>query len=98
MARKPMITRTIQSTKVKALCLDLSTQTPEERLFNLPRTYKDDKAILETLRTEYETDENKVVHVISSEVIETRYGMTEADFMKNAIILPPLGNSESKEG
>ena len=56
----------------------------------LPRTYKDEKSMLKQAETVINTDEIKAVHIVSYEVQETRYGMTEQKFIELADILPPL--------
>lgn len=89
--RKPMITRTINTTKAVVLCMDTATGTPQEVTVTLPRTYKDDKAMLKKARSIIETPDStiKAVHVKSSFVEETLYGMSEDFFIANAEILPP---------
>lgn len=87
MARKPMVTRTFDSTKVTALCLDVETAEPCNKVFVLPRTYKDEKAMMKKLR-EYETDTLKIVHIVDTEVEHKLYGMDESKFIELAEILP----------
>ena len=88
MAKKPMITRTIQTTEVTVLCMDIPQGEPFNKDVTLPRTYKDNTAMLKAAAAIIDTDEVKAVHVVRSEVKETLYGMTEADFIANATILP----------
>lgn len=87
MARKPMVTRTINTTKVNVLCLDVVKAEPFNKEVVLPRTYKDDNAILKRLRETVETDTEKVVHIVDKEEVETLYGMDEKTFIDNATIL-----------
>lgn len=89
MARKPMVTRTIVTTKVNVLCLDIKTAEPFNQLVTLPRTYKDDKKLLKKVEEVVNTDDVKAVHVVDKEEVETLYGMTEQDFITNATILDP---------
>ena len=51
MARQPMVTRTITTTKCKVLCLDLVQEKPFTQEVVLPRTYKDEKAMMSRLST-----------------------------------------------
>lgn len=81
MARMPQVTRTIQSTKVVALCINLVTAEPYNEEFILARTYKDKKMILKKLSKMYDNEEHKVVDVVSYEVVQKRYGMTEEEFV-----------------
>ena len=89
MARAPQVTRTIQTTHCNVMCLDVVAGEPCNREVILPRTYKDENAMLKAVKKVVETDTLKAVHVVSSCVQETLYGMSEQDFISNATILPP---------
>ena len=95
MARAPQVTRTIQTTKVIALCLDIMEQKPYDKEIVLSGTYKDDKAIMKALANLINDDTNKVVHVKSTEVQETLYGMSEQEFIAHAKVLPPRSTKEN---
>lgn len=88
MAKIPMITRTIQTTEVDVLCMDVMQGEPCNRQVTLPRTYKDNTAMLKAAAAVIDNDEIKAVHIVHSEVKETLYGMKETDFIANAEILP----------
>ena len=90
MARQPQITRTIQSTKAKLMCLNISTGTPETKEINLARTYKNEQSILKEAKKKLDTDEIKVVHVTEYETQHKRYGMSEQCFIENAEELEPI--------
>ncbi len=94
MARKPMISRTIITTKVNVLCLDIQSAEPFNKIVTLPRTYKDDKKLLKKVEEVINTDDVKAVHVVGKEEIETLYGMTEQDFIDHATILDPTTRKE----
>lgn len=81
--RVPMITRTIQTTSAKVMCLDVTNGNTSIQEFKLPRTYKDDKAILKAL-ADKNTDTMKLVHVVESNVTGQLYGMPESKFMEIA--------------
>ena len=89
MARKPMVTRTITTTKVNVLCLDIITVEPYNKLVTLPRTYKDERTLLKKVQEAIETDGLKVVHIVDKEEIETLYGMSEQEFIEKAVVLNP---------
>lgn len=93
MARKPMVTRTIVTTKVNVLCLDIQTAEPFNKVVTLPRTYKDEK-LLKKVEEIVNTNDVKAVHVVDKEEVETLYGMTEQDFITNATILDPTTRKE----
>ena len=90
MARKPMVTRTLLTTKANVMCLNITTGEAENHVVTVPRTYKDTKALLKAVAPIIEADENlKAVHIVDTETIETLYGMTEQEFMERATVLPP---------
>lgn len=85
--RKPMVTRTFQTTKATVMCLDIAAGESVTKVLTLPRTYKDDNKLLKACE-EAITEENiKAVHVVDTEVIETLYGMEEQKFIENAVVL-----------
>ena len=89
MARKPMVTRTIVTTKVNVLCLDIQSAEPFNKVVILPRTYKDDKKLLKKVEEVVNTESIKAVHIVDKVEVETLYGMEEQDFINNAEILDP---------
>lgn len=89
MARTPMVTRTIQTTKVNVLCLNIVEGEPFNKVVTLPRTYKDENAMLKVISKMVNNDEVKAVHVVDSYVEETLYGMTEQRFIELAQVMPP---------
>ena len=89
MARKPMVTRTITTTKVEVMCLNIITAEPFNKEVILPRTYKDDKKLLKLVQEEFDTEDEKVVSIVHKEEVETLYGMSEQEFIENAKVLDP---------
>lgn len=89
MARTPQVTRTIKTTVVNVLCLNIMNGEPYNEQVTLPRTYKDEKAMLKEVEKLINNDEKKAVHVIESTVEEKLYGMSEQKFIENAEELPP---------
>lgn len=96
MAREPQVTRTIQTTEVTALCLNIETKESFEKVVSLTRTYKDAKKLRKVLEEVVNTDVVKVVHIISAETKTSLYAMSEQKFIENAEILPAR-NSDEKE-
>ena len=88
MARTPMVTRTMKTSIVELLCVDLNTQQSVTLKVRLPRSYKSDKEILKVAPA-YVAENIKVVHVLGVEVEPKLYGITEEDFMKYAVELNP---------
>lgn len=94
MARVPMVTRTIITTKVNVMCLDIETGEPFYKTVVVPRTYKDDEKLLKKVKEVLETETLKPVHIVDKEEIETLYGMKEQDFIEHAEVLPSRTSSE----
>lgn len=97
MARTPMVTRTITTTRANVMCLDVQAGEPFNKEITVPRTYKDDETLLKTVKPLIETETVKAVHIVSKTTIETLYGMTEQDFIEHAKVLPERNAKEEKE-
>lgn len=89
MARKPMVTRTITTTEVTCMSLDITQGESLTQVLVLPRTYKDEKKLIKMLQETFNTDDIKVVAIIDKKEVETLYGMEEQKFISNAQILDP---------
>lgn len=96
MARVPMVTRTIVSTVVNVMCLDVQAGEPLNLSVKVPRTYKDDETLLKVVKPLVETETIKAVHIVDKSEVETLYGMTEQEFIEKAKVLPPR-NAQSTE-
>lgn len=88
MARKRMVTRTIEQTTAKIMCLDVTTAEVTINEFKIGGNYTD-SALLAKMKTLYETDTFKLVHVELNTVEELLLGMPEEDFIRYAQVLPP---------
>lgn len=101
MARTPMVTRTMTTTKATVMCLDIVKGEPSNVEVTLPRTYKDEKAMMKAVKKLIGDENVKPVHIVSNETVEVLYGMTENDFIKYATPLPsrnaPLPSDEGEE-
>lgn len=89
MARVAMVTRTMQTTEVNVLCLNIQTAEPFNKDLVLAGTFKDNKAMMKAVSAQVDNDAQKAVVITTSKVVETLYGMTEDEFIKNAKVLPP---------
>lgn len=89
MARVPMVTRTIPTTVVNVFCVNTEDRSTFEQSITLPRTYKDEVKMMKAVEKVLDGEPIKAVSIIGYEVQETLYGMTEADFIKAATVLPP---------
>lgn len=97
MARIPMITRTIVTTKINVMCLDIESGEPMNKCVTVPRTYKDEKKLLKVVKELIETDSLKAVHIVDKTEVETLYGMAEQEFIEHAKVLPSRGTKETYE-
>lgn len=95
--RKPMVTRTIISTKVTALCVNSQTAETFERNFTLSGKIEDRAKALKKVSKEYNSDDCTIVAVRELSPIEGLYGMNEADFIAGAKILDPTTRKEIAE-
>ena len=92
--RKPMVTRTISSTKVFALCVNPQTAITYELVFRLIGNIEDEAIALKKLSKEYNTDDCTIVAVRGLAQVTELYGMDEADFIAGAKILDPATRKE----
>ena len=82
--RKPMVTRTIQTTTAQVVYVDINNEITDTMVVTVPRTYKDEKTLMKAISAVVDGDGIKAVHVKSTTVNETLYGMSEADFIAHA--------------
>ena len=97
MARVPSVTRTIDTTTVTVLCLNVVEGEPFNKTITLPRTYKDEKALMKKVSAVIDNETEKAVHIVESHVDSTLYGMSEEKFIELAEVLPPRTNNSDKE-
>ena len=91
-----MITRTVEIHRFSVMVCD--TETAEVNIIDFTETgvnWSKDFDKLKELKKRYETDTVKLVAIQGEHIEEVLYGMSEADFIANAEILPPRFNSES---
>lgn len=84
-----MVTRTIPTTSVKIVCVNLNDRSVFEQNLTLPRTYKDENKLMKQIELVLKNEPIKAISIIGTEVHETLYGMSEQDFIKNATVLDP---------
>ncbi len=96
--RKPMITRTIQTTRATVMFIDTTNPTPYTNDIVLPRTYKNDDAMLKLVKQMCETSTIKAVAIMSSKIESALYGMSEADFVAHAQIIEKPSKADNDTG
>lgn len=94
--RKPMVTRTIISTLVTALCVNLQTEETFEQDFTLTGKITDKDKALQSVSKQYNTEICTIVAIRELKEVNELYGMDEADFIKGAKILDPTTRKEIK--
>lgn len=87
--RRPMVTRTIISTTVTALCVNTRTAETFEHEFTLTGKIADKDKALKITSKIFNTDVCTLVAIRSLKEVNRLYGMDEADFIKGAKILDP---------
>lgn len=87
MARKRMVTRTIEQTTAKVMTLNVVTAEVTITPYTISGELTGD-ALLKALQDNYQTDTMKLVHVLESTVESVLYGMEEEEFIKLAKVLP----------
>lgn len=97
MARARKVTRTISSTKVIVMCVNTETAVVENYEATIAGTYTDDKKLMKAVTKVVETPSIKPVSIVSTEVIETLYGMDEQKFIEMAEVLPPRDKKEDTD-
>lgn len=97
MARARKVTRTICSTKVIVMCVDTQTAVVDNHEVTIAGVYSDDKKLMKAVSKVVETETIKPVSIISTEIIETLYGMDEQKFIEMAEVLPPRDKKEDAD-
>ena len=84
--RKSMVTRTITTTKVNVMCLNIENGECVNELVVLQGTPKAEK-ILKLVSAKIDSEVLKAVHVVDVEKCEELYGMYEEDFVTHGFKL-----------
>ena len=92
--RKPMVTRTIISTRVMALCVNPQTAETFEQEFLLTGKITDKDKVLKRVSKIYNTESCTIVAIRDIKEVNELYGMDEADFIAGAKILDPATRKE----
>ena len=92
--RKSMVTRTIISTQVTALCVNPQTAETFEQVFTLTGKVADKDKVLKRVSKLYNTEDCNIVAVRELKEVNELYGMDEVDFIKGAKILDPVTRKE----
>lgn len=97
MARTKMVTRTIEQTTARAMCLRVDTAEVSLEEYTIGGAPDNDE-LLKKLKAIYETDNFKVVAIKDTYTETKLLGMSEEDFIRHAQVLPPRKNYNEEEG
>ena len=89
MARKRMVTRTVTGTEVEVKVVVISKDEITNIKVTVGGEYTDNDKLLKAVKKEAETDDLKVLSIISTTKIDKCYGMLESEFIKLAKELDP---------
>lgn len=89
MARIKMVTRTIEATKAEVKVVSISNDEITTITATVSGTFTEttDPTLLKAIKKQTETEDLKVLKVVSVSDASELYGMTEAEFMKLAKVL-----------
>lgn len=96
MARKRMVTRTIEQTTAQVMTLDVTTAEVQVKAYPIGGRFNDDE-LLKKLKKLFETDTLKLVHIESQSCEEVLLGMDEEDFIRLAQVLPPRNANKNED-
>lgn len=95
MARKRMVTRTVEQTTAQVMTLDITTAEVQVQQYDIGGRYTNDE-LLKKLQELFNTDTLKLVYVESQSCKEVLLGMEEEDFIRLAKVLPPRMNKQEE--
>ena len=96
MARKRMITRTVEQTTAKVMTIDVTTAEVQVRTYDIGGQYTDEE-LLKKLQKLFQTDTLKLVHIESQTRKEVLLGMDEEEFIRLAKVLPPRTSNNAED-
>lgn len=97
MARKRMVTRTVQSTKVVVMCANTETASIENYEVTVSGVFSDDTKLMKQVEKVLTSESIKPVAINEKTIEEKLYGMEEQKFIENAEILPPRTKVDETE-
>ena len=89
MARKRMVTRTVTGTEAEVKVVVISANEITNIKVTVSGEFTDNDKLLEAIKKETETEDLKVLAIVTSTKIDKCYGMLESEFIKLAKELDP---------
>ena len=84
MARARMVTRTVVGTQAEVQIVSISASEITNINVTVGGEYEDADKLMKAIKKQTETDDLKVLKIVTSEKIEKCYGMLESEFIKLA--------------
>ncbi len=95
--RSPYITRTVCSTIVTAMVVDVDSAEVSNQTVTFPRVFKTEKDLEKAVRYAIDTDKVKFVSIVDVAHDKGVYGISETDFMAHAVRIADNRNSAKSE-
>ena len=89
MARKRMVTRTVTGTEAEVKVVVISANEITNIKVTVSGEFTDNDKLLKAIKKETETEDLKVLAIVTSTKIDKCYGMLESEFIKLAKELDP---------
>ena len=89
MARPRMVTRTVVGTECEVQIVTISASEITTIKVSVGGTFDDTDKLMKAIKKQTETDDLKVLKIVSSNPIEKCFGMLESEFMQYAKELDP---------
>lgn len=87
MPRIPSVTRTMKSTKVLVKAVDIEHEKMLDMEFNLPRTYKNETALMKAIQKVHQNPSVKIVKIMDTTVETHKYEASEDEYLSIAHIV-----------
>lgn len=89
MARKRMVTRTVTGTEAEVKVVVISANEITDIKVTVSGEFTDNEKLLKAIKKQTETEDLKVLTIVSTTKIDKCYGMLESEFIKLAKELDP---------
>ena len=89
MARKRMVTRTVTGTEAEVKVVVISANEITDIKVTVSGEFADNDKLLKAIKKQTETEDLKVLTIVSTTKIDKCYGMLESEFIKLAKELDP---------
>ena len=96
MARKRMVTRTVEQTTAQVMTIDVTTAEVQVCTYDIGGKYCDED-LLKNLQKLFQTETLKLVHIESQVCNEVLLGMDEEEFIRLAKVLPPRTTNKDED-